>query len=55
MTDDTEPKQDGRKTRWLNATPEERKAHGEKVRAGKAAAKLPKAEPELKEAKSEGQ
>jgi len=42
MTDDTEPKQDGRKTRWLNATPEERKAHGEKVRAGKAAAKIAK-------------
>jgi len=32
-------KQDGRKTRWLNATEEQRKAHGEKIRAGRAAAK----------------
>ena len=47
MTDDTEPKQDGRKTRWLNATPEERKAHGEKVRAGKAAAKAAKLAPAI--------
>jgi len=37
----TEPqaKEDKRKTRWSNATPEERAAHGEKVRVGRAAAK----------------
>ena len=35
----SESKQDGRMTRWLNATDEQRKAHGEKVRAGRAAAK----------------